>query len=208
MKGNHSWSHTTRNWCFQGELCTQETFLGLPFSATQTSMLLSHHLTCSLSQPPILESQDVLLSCRAGADVTDFPSPPASGPWAELTSTGTGGISPDLHVQRVPATLFLATDLIWTHHVTLKLQLRGHLKHPQYALSTLFLNVCKKSHYFTSPEKESTVAFGICLHTSSTLFSALWWWWYLLLLPRCTRLCNCLAFWFNQLGEKTCSKFY
>lgn len=105
-------------------------------------------------------------------------------------------------------TLFLATDLIWTHRVTLKLQLRRHLRHPQYALSTLFLNMCKKSHYFTSPEKESTVAFGICLHTSSTLFSALWWWWYLLLLLRCTRLCNCLAFWFNQLGEKTCSKFY
>lgn len=47
VKGNHSWSHTTTNWCFQGELCTQETFLGLHFSATQTAVLFSHRLTSS-----------------------------------------------------------------------------------------------------------------------------------------------------------------
>lgn len=46
--------------------------------------------------------------------------------------------------QRAPATPFLAIDLIWTHHITLKLQPRRHLKHPQYTLSTLFLNMCKK----------------------------------------------------------------
>lgn len=46
--------------------------------------------------------------------------------------------------QRVPRTLFLAMDLIWTHHIAQKLQLRRHLKHSHYTLSTLFLNTCKK----------------------------------------------------------------
>lgn len=179
MKWNHSQSHATRNWCFQRELYTQETFLGLPFSATQTAVLLSHHLTCSLSQPPILESQGVLFSCRAGADVPGFLSPPTSGPWAELTSTS--GISPDLHMHvkgyQEPSSL----PWTWFEHITLhKNYSSGGIWNIHITLSALcFWTRVKKSHYLSRKKKKKSIAsFGICLHTSSTFFSALWWWWW------------------------------
>lgn len=101
---------------------------------------ISHPLTCSLSQSPLLESQDLLFFCRAGADVSGFPSAlhphQQVGRWARAhkhqqlwwdhpyTSYG--------HHQRGPAILFLVLGLIWTHHVTLKLQPRRHLKHSHH----------------------------------------------------------------------------
>lgn len=57
--------------------------------------------------------------------------------------------------QRVPRTLFLAMDLIWTHHIAQKLQLRRHLKHSHYTLSTLFLNTCKKIPLPLQKEKKN-----------------------------------------------------
>ena len=124
----------------QGELHTQETFLGLPFSATQTAALLSHRLTCSLSQSPLLESQDLLFFCRAGADITGFPS--ALHPHQQVGHWAWAHKHQQLwwdhpytsyrHHQRGPAILFLVPGLIWTRHVTLKLQPKRHLKHSQY----------------------------------------------------------------------------
>lgn len=126
---------------FSGELCTQETHIPwTAFLSYPNSNAPLHPLAC-LSLP--FWKAKVLFSCRAAADVTGFPSPPTSGPGKHWWDQPW----PACAHQRVPATLLLAMGLTGTHPITLKLQPggTGNIHPVLYTLSTLFLNMCKKT---------------------------------------------------------------
>lgn len=144
-----------------------------------------HHLTCSLSQPPLLEQPKCC--SPAGQEQMSLASHPhqqmgLGKPWWDQPW-------PACAHQRVPATLLLAMDLIGTHQITLKLQPRRHWKHPQhsvlYTLSTLFLNTCKKNPLLHLSRKKNPL---LPLASVSTL------------LPHFSLPCggNCCCYWDAQ----------
>lgn len=159
---------------FSGELCTQETHIPwTAFLSYPNSNAPLHPLTCSLSQPPLLESQSAVL-LQGSSRCHWLPIPTNKWAWEALvgsaltcmcTSKGASNPAP-------------CHGLDWntSHYTKTTAQEALEASTLCCTLSALCFWTCvKKPHYFTSPEKKSTASFGICLHTSSTVFSALWW---------------------------------
>lgn len=179
MKENHSWCHTTSNWCFTGRAPQLGDISWSAFLSYQTAVLIAWPAAC-LSLPfwkaktccSSAEQGQMSPACHQHSIST---SKWAAGP--ELTSISNySGITPILLMdiikedQQTCSLSWLWFELIVLHQ---DYSPGGLCNIHSTFLCTLFLNMCKKIPLLYLSRKKSAVAFGICLHTSSTLSSGL-----------------------------------